>query len=271
MTIAQWTGRVLLACAACAVGVAPPSVLAQDRTPDSAEVRTAATARRGVRPDRARLTLQFTAEGRTPQQAGERLAARADTLRVALARSGVPRDSLVMGSQWYWWPQRVEVITRPRRVAYGRGSQQASDTVSLPDGGWYEVPLFDTTYRAREVIEVRLGDPAKVGPVIDAALGLRITDISGIRFEAADVREAQLAALREATASAIEQAEAIAAASGGRLGRVLLLSSQPEFRERHWEGFALSGASAAGNPTVITAPAVDVTVTVSGRWRLIGR
>jgi hypothetical protein len=232
-----------------------------------------------VRPDQARLTLQFTAEGGTPQQAGERLAARADTLRRSFAGLGISRDSLVTGSRWYWWPQRMEVVTSPRRVRARTGLVQVLDTISREDGGWYTVPRFDTTYRAREVIEVRLGDPAKVGPVIDAALALRITDISGIRFGASEVREAQLAAVREATARAFEQAEAMASASGGRLGRVLSLSTQPDYADRYYadryslDAFSMRGVVATGSAsaTEITAPSVEVTMTVYGRWQLLRR
>lgn len=271
--------RVVYATMLCAgSAVVPTSVHAQDHTSDTAEVRASATARRSVRPDQARLTLQFTAEGGTPRQAGERLAARADTLRRSLAGLGISRDSLVTGSRWYWWPQRMEVVTRPRQVRAHTprdGLWQALDTISTEDGGWYTVPRFDTTYRAREVIEVRLGDPTKVGPVIDAALALRITDISGIRFAASDTREAQLAAVREATARAFEQAEAMASASGGRLGRVLSLSTQPEYADRYGlDGFfQMRGVVATGSAsaTEITAPSVEITMTVCGRWQLLGR
>jgi uncharacterized protein YggE len=242
--------------------------------PDTAEVRTEASAQRSVRPNQASLTLQFTAEDSTPHLAGQRLAQRADNVRQALMALGIPRDSLVTGSSWYWWPERLVALPHPRLIRAtppGRGLWQAVDTVPGLDGSVDYRPIFDTTYRAREILEVRLGDATRVGAVIDAALALRITEISGIRFRASDVREARVAALREATALAREQAEAIASASGGRLGRVLLLSTQAEYMPRYGE-LTLNEAGVSGqvgNPgTEITAPSVTVTVTVYGRWQL---
>jgi uncharacterized protein YggE len=127
-------------------------------------------------------------------------------------------------------------------------------------------------YRAREIIEVHAGDPTLVGAVIDSALALRITDISNIRFTASDVREAQMSALQEAAARAREQAEAIATANGGRLGRVVSLSTSED--EGRYSGglLAVEGTiSSVSGSTQVTAPVVRVTVTVYGRWQFVPR
>jgi hypothetical protein len=54
------------------------------------EVRTSGTAQRTVDPDLATVSVQFSATGATPAEAGGHLAARADSLRRALATLGIP-------------------------------------------------------------------------------------------------------------------------------------------------------------------------------------
>jgi uncharacterized protein YggE len=133
--------------------------------------------------------------------------------------------------------------------------------------------VYDTTYRATEIIDVHIRDLTKVGAVIDAALALRVTDITNPQFSATDVTAAGDRALREATVRARQQAETIAAASGGRLGRVLSLSTQSDYSERYFgvDGVSLSVRGGGDNPagTQITPPTVTVSVTVYGRWQLL--
>ncbi len=226
---------------------------------DTAEVRTAASAQRSVPPDLATVTLRFAADGTTPGAAGARLAMRADSLRRALLSIGIPRDSVVTGSHWGWWNGRLEI--HPSQRCQPRADNRGCDTV------------FDTTYRARETIEVRIRDMSKVGAVIDTALARNITDISDVRFLATDPGAAQEAALREATQRARRQAEAIAAASGGQLGRVLSLSTESEFSGRSYgiEAVIVRGTGEATTGTVITRPSVPVMMTVHGRWQLSPR
>lgn len=249
--------------------------LAAQASPDKPEVRTSATATRGVRANGAVLTLQFTSEDSTPALAGRRLALRADSVRQVLVALGVPRDSLITASRWSWGSDRVQAFARARCAApapAGHTCQQAYDS-TLVNGRLYATrPLYDTLYRAREVIEVRTGDPALVGSVIDSALALRITDISNVRFTASDAHEAQISAMQEAAARAREQAEAIAAANGGRLGRVISLSTTDEEGGYSRAILSVSGTfSADAGATEVTPPVVPVTVTVYGRWQFVPR
>ncbi len=212
--------------------------------PEAPDVRTAATVQRSVQPDLATVTLEFTADGATPAQAGSRLAGRADSLRRALATLGIPRDSLVNRSRWYWWRGRIE---------------------TMPG-----------LYRAHDAIEVRIRDLSKLGAVLDTAMGRGITDISGVNFTASDITAVQYDALREATVRARRRAEIIAAASGLQLGRVLSLSTQADYAELYRsDDFGFSEATVAtrtlaeGSATVVVQPSVPVSVTVYGRWELI--
>src|SRR5207247_8573 len=118
---------------------------------------------------------------------------------------------------------------------------------------------------------------SRVGAVLDTALGRGITDISEVRFTATDVSAPQVEALREATVRARKQAEAIAAAGGLQLGRVLSLNTEADYASRYgWDDFALRGVTVStagavgdGSPTVVVQPSVPVSVTVYGRWELI--
>ena len=252
------------------LAVSPAAAQTTSGEPDRPQVRTAATVQRTVPPDLATVTLEFAADGATPSEAGARLAARADSLRRALGTLGIPRDSLVNRSRWYWWRGRIEVVPGPVRYV-----QRAAPA---PDGRRQDM-FQDTTYRAHDAIEVRIHDLKKVGAVLDTALGRRITDISGVQFKASDVSAAQEDALREATVRARRQAEAIADAGGQRLGRVLSLSTQGD--DNRWssdiylDGISIrdgsAGAGDGGAPTVVVHPMVTFSVTVYGRWELVAK
>src|SRR5436309_11078841 len=163
---------ILVAGVLAVSGTAAPAQTRPDR-PETPEVRTAATVQGSVQPELATVTLQFTAEGATPAQAGSRLASRADSLRRALATLGIPRDSLVNRSRWYWWSGRIETIPGPVKIA-PRSTPGADPR--------FNYPMRDTTYRAHDAIEVRMHDMSRVGAVLDTALGRGITDISGRWF-----------------------------------------------------------------------------------------
>ena len=240
------------------------SAPAQSEQARASEVRTAATARRTVRPDLATVRLAFTADGPTPAEAGRALALRTDSLRRALGSLGIPRDSLVTASQWYWWRGRIESVQGRRCVPLPEPS---------PDGRNCMM-VNDTTYRAHDAIEVHVWDLSKIGAVLDTAMAHEITDISNLQFRATDVTVAEEEALKEATAKARRQAEAIAAASGSRLGRVLSLSTEQEYRDRYLSGglasFTVDGVSGDQAPgTTVVQPSVPVTATVYARWELI--
>lgn len=228
------------------------------------EVRASATAERDVRPDLATVTLQFSAEGATPSQAGRRLAAKADSLRRALAKLGIPRDSLVNRSRSYWWRGRIETVPLPVRYV------QRQTPTRL-----YSQPVQDTAYRAHDAIEVRIRDLSKVGAVLDTVMSRGITNISAVQFTATDVTAAQLEALREATVRARGQAQAMAAASGMRLGAVLSLSTQSddsyEYSSLQLRGMVTGSRALDGGDvgTVVVQPAISVSVTVHARWALV--
>jgi len=78
-------------------------------------------------------------------------------------------------------------------------------------------------YVARNSVEVRIDDLAKLGSVIDVSVGAGATSVSNIRFDLKDRTAAEQEALKLAVADAKSQADAAAQAAGMRVERIVRL------------------------------------------------
>jgi uncharacterized protein YggE len=76
-------------------------------------------------------------------------------------------------------------------------------------------------FLARDTIEVRVDDIARVGELLDVVVEAGATSISGVRFDLKDRSAAERDALRLAVLDARERAEAAAAGAGRAIDRVL--------------------------------------------------
>lgn len=76
-------------------------------------------------------------------------------------------------------------------------------------------------YVAQNAVEVRVDDLARVGAVLDAAVGAGATNVSGIRFDLKDRAAAERDALSQAVADARARAHAAASGAGMAVDRVL--------------------------------------------------
>ena len=259
-----------------AMAVLAGAAAAQVPGADSAAVRTGFTARRSIRATQASLTVQFTADGASPAKAQARLASRADSVRRALEALGIPRDSIVTSSSWSWWPERIQITTRQRiQQVPATRPQAVMDTVWYEGGGGFSlIPRLDSSFRAREILQVRVGDPKRAGAAIDALVALRLTEISRVQFRASDdeVDRLRVELVKEATVRATEQAAASAQASGMRLGRVVYLGTLSPESYAYRGGLldvTTTGSGYDGSVgTEVTAPTVTVTMTVYGHWKL---
>lgn len=244
---------------------------AQAGAPAAPEIVTTASAERRVPADLATVTVRYSRMGRTPAAAGRALALKADSIRAALAAVGVPRDSVVNGSRWYWWHGRIEVVETALPSEDVFGTDAYGNRVLLR-----QIQHRDTSYRAHEQLQVRVRDISRVGRVIDVLLAQGITDIGDVAFSATNTEEAQREAIRLATERARGRAEVIAAAGGGRLGRTLRLSTEGSgepVRHVPYFGLVTTGlvteeAPAAG-ATVVVAPVLNVSANVHGRWEFV--
>ena len=83
-------------------------------------------------------------------------------------------------------------------------------------------------YLARNAVEVRVDDLAKLGPVIDVSVGAGATSVSNIRFDLKDRTAAEQAALKLAIADARAQADTAAQAAGVKVERIVRLEVHRE-------------------------------------------
>jgi uncharacterized protein YggE len=81
-------------------------------------------------------------------------------------------------------------------------------------------------YVARNAVEVRVDDIAKVGEILDVAVGSGATSVSGIRFDLKDRTAAEREALKRAVADARARADAAASGAGVTVERVLRIEEQ---------------------------------------------
>ena len=84
-------------------------------------------------------------------------------------------------------------------------------------------------YLARNVIEVRVDDVARVGEVLEAAVGSGATSVGGVRFDLKDRERAEREALRRAVADARGRAEAAASGADLRVSGILRIDEQRAF------------------------------------------
>jgi uncharacterized protein YggE len=149
-------------------------------------------------PDRALLGVAVETRGSTAAEAASANARLQTAVIDAIKAAGVPaaqiRTAALRVTPEYQYPERGG---RPTVVGYSASN--------------------------RVMVEVR--DLARIGAVLDAALGKGATSVDGPRFTASDPSAARKAALEQAVRIARGEAEAIAGASGVRLGGVLEITS----------------------------------------------
>jgi uncharacterized protein len=79
------------------------------------------------------------------------------------------------------------------------------------------------SFTASNIVEVATGDLSSVGKIIDAATQTGANEVRSLQFTVKDQSQAREQALRKAALQARSDAEAMAAAMGVKLGRVLYL------------------------------------------------
>jgi uncharacterized protein YggE len=244
-------------CAVVVVIAGSSPLHGQDGADLASQVRSVGTATRSVAPDLAVVTLEFSAEGASPSEAGRRIAARGDSIRRAIQAIGVPRDSLISGNSWYWGRGRIEKTFANRTITVPNGP---------PGAVWNKQ---DTVYKANDVIQARVRDLARLGAIVDTALAYGIIQIPNLTYSATNTTATRLEVLRLATQDAQAQAKAMAEASGGRLGRLLSVSTQDDGRGTMMENLLSVRGSVDQTGTQIVRPQVAVSVTVYARWELV--
>jgi uncharacterized protein YggE len=165
----------------------PPAPHPSIRVTGTGEVRAA--------PDQAIADFAVETAAANAQEAAAENATRMERVIAALVRAGVPRD-------------RIE--TRDYNV-YPDYDQRPMEQGGEPRLRGYRVinTVSATTYEV-----------ARVGALIDAALGAGANRVHGVRFGLRDPQRYRQQAIADATRRARADAEALAAAMGVRLGMI---------------------------------------------------
>lgn len=136
-------------------------------------------------------------------------------------------------------------------------------------------PEFDYTngkqslrgYVARNTIEVRVDDIARLGEVVQLAVGSGATSISGIRFELKNRGDIERQALAAAVKMARARADAMAVAAGRPVERVVRIEDQsslggPQPRPMYARARMAEAAAAPAAPPPMEAGNLEVSARV---------
>lgn len=204
------------------------------------EIHTSGSASRTITPNLVTLTIEFSVRRPTPRDAGRANAERAVAIRRALMALGIPSDSIITAGY------HAQLTVN----AYGR----------------------DTGFVATNTVVARIGDLRLIGPAIDTSLAEGATRVADVRYGSSRADESYGEALNEATQVARRRAQTMAIAAGGRLGRLIELTTQ----ERAWRGdwfdprdYSEVGTGLEAPGTPIQARSLQVSATVFGRWEFV--
>jgi uncharacterized protein len=125
-------------------------------------------------------------------------------------------------------------------------------------------------YVARNAVEVRVDDIARVGEILELAVGSGATTVSGVRFDLKDRGAAEREALKLAVADARLRADAAAAGANLRVDRVLRIEEQRSFPQepRPMMMAMRQEAAGAGQPPIAPGELeIKATVTMTASIR----
>lgn len=150
-------------------------------------------------PEQGVVVLAVESEASNAQAAATANAQRMAQLNAALRRANIPERSI----------RTISYELRPEYSREDRG--QAAPRI--------------TGYRAINMVQVTVDEVARLGSIIDVAIGSGANRVANIRFQLRDMQAAQNEALGIAMRNARAQAAAIAEAAGERLGPPLNIST----------------------------------------------
>jgi uncharacterized protein len=152
-----------------------------------------------LEPEQGVVLLAVESEGQTAQAAAAANAQRMTQLMTALRRAGLQERDI----------RTTSYELRPEYAREQRGQE----------------PPRIVGYRAVNMVQVTVDTVARMGGIIDAAIGSGANRVANIRFQLRDPQAAHAEASAIAMRNARRQAEAIAAAAGERLGPPLNINT----------------------------------------------
>jgi hypothetical protein len=207
--------------------------------PGPATIQVTGQAQISETPDRVYIDIGVSTQARESQLAAAQNASRLSAVIAAVKRAADPGTQLTT----------TEYSINPN--------------YSYPPAGGTPTLLG---YTVSNVVRVRLDDLRKVGDVIDAATRAGSNDVRDIRFALRDEQAPRSEALREAALNARQDADALAAALGLRVVRVLSVDEQgPMIEPMAIGGVRVFAQARSAVPTPIEAGTLDVSATVTLR------
>jgi uncharacterized protein YggE len=143
-------------------------------------------------PDQAWVSIGAESRSKVSKEAQQRNADAMTAVQQKIAAFGIPKDAV-----------KTTAIDLQLEFDYANGKQ-------TPRG-----------YVARNTIEVRVDDLAKLGDVLDAVVASGATMIHGLRFDVKTRAEIEQSALQAAVANAMTKASAVAAGAKRAVDRVI--------------------------------------------------
>src|SRR5687768_5554721 len=181
-----------------ALALAVPSyVAAQTAIADPPSIVVAGEGVVKVTPDQAWVRISTESRSKNSKEAQQRNAEVMTAVQQKIAALGIPKDAV----------KTVGIDLQPE-FDYQNNRQTLRG------------------YVARNTIEVRIDDFAKVGDVLDAAVSSGANTVHGLRFDVKNRDAVQEQALQRAVASAMAKAQAIAGAAKRAVDRVIRIEEQ---------------------------------------------
>ena len=143
-------------------------------------------------PDQAWVSIGAESRSKVSKDAQQRNADAMTAVMRQIAAFGIPKDAI-----------KTTAIDLQMEFDYNNGKQ-------TPRG-----------YVARNTVEIRVDDLAKLGDVLDAVVGSGATMIHGLRFDVKQRSHVEGQALESAVKDAMSKSQAIAAGAGRALDRIL--------------------------------------------------
>lgn len=235
-----------------AIGCAPltaqqpgaPGVVSASVTPVAIppQIGTTAIGEGRATPDRALIDIGVQTRAATAEQAGAENARRVQAVLAALRALGLGSDQLSTVNYNVYPETRYEQGDREPKII---------------------------GYNVVNSVRAELRKQEQVGPAIDAALKAGANVINSLSFYASDPAPARRVALQQAVEKARTDAEALAQAAGGRLGRLLELSTAEGMRPPQPMYRLEARAVAADASTPIEPGQQTITVQVTARWEFL--
>lgn len=149
------------------------------------------------------------------------------------------------------------------KLTGARIPKDAIRTVSVdvqPEVDWVDSRRVLRGYVARNTIEVRVDEIARVGEILDVAVGTGATSVQGLRFDIKDRSALERDALRRAVTDARQRADAGAAGAGTSIGRIVRIEEPGVERVPPPQPYMMARMAAAEDKAVTPVAAGEIEI-----------